>query len=282
MENIFIGMAGWSYPPWRGNFYPKGTKVKDELIYASQQVNSIEINGTFYRMQKPETFQKWHDSVPDDFVFSVKSSQFITHKLRLKNAEKALCNFLASGLLCLKAKLGPILWQFPPFVMLKDSRFEEFFQLLPKTSKEAQKLAKNHDHFVAGRTWTQVTEDFPIYHACEFRHPSFKANDFCELMQKNKIAYVFADSGKHSLDIEYETAEFVYLRLHGEGKDYKQGYSDKHLKKLATKIVSWHNKNLKVFAYFDNAAKDYAPQNATKLTTLVEEELKKQNIQEAS
>src|SRR4051812_12799907 len=132
MNQIRIGFSGWTYIPWRGKFYPKGLTQKKELEYASRQVNSIEINGTFYGLQKPNSFQQWYSQVPEDFVFAVKGGQYITHVLRLKEADEALANFFASGLLCLKEKLGPILWQFPPNVMLKDNRFEKFIQLLPQ------------------------------------------------------------------------------------------------------------------------------------------------------
>src|SRR5262245_20429406 len=111
---IYVGMSGWTFEGWRGTFYPKGLKQADELSFASRKVNSIEINGTFYSLQKPTTFQKWYAQTPEDFMFSVKAPQYITHIRRLKEVDEPLANFLASGLLCLKEKLGPILWQFPP------------------------------------------------------------------------------------------------------------------------------------------------------------------------
>lgn len=126
MAKAWIGISGWTFPGWRGSFYPEDLPQRRELEYASRKLNSIEINGTFYSLQKPATFQNWYDQTPNDFLFSVKAPQFITHVLRLKESAEPLANFFASGLLCLKEKLGPVLWQFPPNVMLKDDRFEKF------------------------------------------------------------------------------------------------------------------------------------------------------------
>src|SRR6476620_12583901 len=138
MSQIRIGISGWTYPPWRGGtFYPKGWPQKRELEYASQQVNSIEINGSFYSLHRPESYQAWYNATPEGFLFSIKGGRFITHFKRLKDVETPLANFFASGLLCLREKLGPILWQLPPNVMLKDDRFEKFLKLLPTDSKSA-------------------------------------------------------------------------------------------------------------------------------------------------
>src|SRR5437868_528100 len=184
MAKIFIGMSGWTYPDWRGRFYPKGVTQKQELHYASRQLNSIEINGTFYSLQKPESFRRWHDETPENFVFSVKAPQYITHIRRLKDCAEPLANFLASGLLCLGEKMGPILWQFPPSVMLKDDRFEKFLKLLPFDSKSALKLAKKHGAKVEGRSYLHVSGDYPMRHAFEFRNDSFMNEGFIELLRE--------------------------------------------------------------------------------------------------
>ena len=131
MPDTRIGISGWTYPPWRGKFYPKKLPQKDELRFASRALNSIEINGTFYSLQRPASYRTWYEQTPDDFVFAVKGGKYLTHMLRLKNVELALATFLASGVLLLKEKLGPILWQLPPNFQYEHDRFASFFEQLP-------------------------------------------------------------------------------------------------------------------------------------------------------
>lgn len=285
MAEIRVGMSGWTYAPWRGIFYPPKHRQKDELAYASRKVSSIEINGTFYRLQKPDTFRQWYAETPDDFKFSVKATQYITHRLRLKDSEQALANFFASGLLCLREKLGPILWQLPPNLPLIDERFEEFMALLPQTSRAAGALAARHDKFVDGRSETDPGGDYPIRHAFEFRHSSFKDADFLEVMRRYNIALVNADSGDHSLGIDDVTADHVYVRMHGQTPECAEGYTDAALRKFVSKVKSWVKgetpKDAKLLLpaptvvprdvniYFDNDAKAYAPLNAMRLMELL-------------
>src|SRR5438874_6725199 len=132
MPQLRIGISGWTYGPWRGTFYPKDLPQKKELWYASRRVNSIEINGSFYSLQTPSSYQKWYEETPDDFLFSIKGGRFITHMRRLKNVQAPLANFFASGVLALKQKLGPILWQLPPNFKFDPGRLEEFFAMLPR------------------------------------------------------------------------------------------------------------------------------------------------------
>lgn len=272
-------MSGWTYPDWRGGFYPKGLVQKQELHYASRQVNSIEVNGTFYSLQKPESFTRWHDDTPEDFVFAVKGPQYITHIRRLKDVAEPLANFLASGLLCLKEKMGPLLWQFPPNVMLKDDRFEKFLKLLPFDSKSAARLAKKHTDKVAGRSFTAVKGDYPIRHAFEFRNPSFMDEGFIEMLREYGVAVVFAHSGEKCPFIEDLTADFVYARMHGQEAKYKKGYTPETLDWLAHRANLWTAGRQPddaecvtstkpkaiardVYIYFDTEAKDYAPKDA--------------------
>src|SRR5688500_10154508 len=139
-HDVRIGISGWRYTPWRGVFYPPDLPQKRELEFASRQVNSIEINGSFYSLQIPSSYAKWHEQTPDDFLFSLKGGRFITHMKKLRDVRVPLANFFASGVLRLNEKLGPILWQFPPGFAFNEERFEEFFQLLPRTTKQACKL----------------------------------------------------------------------------------------------------------------------------------------------
>ena len=282
MAKIYIGMSGWTYPGWRGDFYPKNLVQKNELAFASRQVNSIEINGTFYSLQKPESFQKWHDETPEDFCFSVKAPQYITHIRRLKDVKEPLANFMASGLLCLGEKMGPLLWQFPPNVMLKDDRFEKFLKMLPHDAKSAAKLAKQHSSRVDGRNFIKALGDFPVRHAFEFRHPSFKNPDFLKLLKKHNVAVVFAHSGEKSPYMEDLTADFIYARMHGQEAKYKKGYTSEIIAWLADRVETWTEgrqpKDAEVtllekpkvikrdaFIYFDTEIKEYAPSDARHL-----------------
>ena len=185
---IRIGIAGWRYDEWRGTFYPEDLAQKRELEFASRQLNSIELNGTFYSTQRPQSFQQWSKDTPDDFVFSIKGSQFITHVRKIENVETALANFLAQGLLRLGKKLGPILWQFPPSLSIDLPRFEAFFKLLPRTQKQAAAYARQRDEWMASRSWLEVEEDLPLHHAVETRHKSFANPEYVALLRENNVA----------------------------------------------------------------------------------------------
>lgn len=151
MGQIRIGTSGWRYPEWRKDFYPRGLPQRAELGYLASRCNSLEINGTFYSLQRPALFRRWADQVPDDFTFAVKGSRFITHMKKLKDVRTPLANFMASGVLALGAKLGPFLWQFPENIPL-DERFEAFFAMLPADTDEASRLARRHDSRVSHRS----------------------------------------------------------------------------------------------------------------------------------
>lgn len=267
MAQIRVGMSGWTFEAWRGDFYPDGVTQKKELEHASRQVNSIEINGTFYSLQKPESFQHWYDQTPANFMFAVKGGQYMTHVRRLKEVDEALANFMASGLLCLGEKLGPILWQFPPNVMLKDDRFEKFLKILPHDSKSAAKLAKKHTEKMEGRAWTKALCDHPVRHAFEFRHKSFNNPDFLAMLKDYNVAAVITHANAKSAGIEEPTADFVYARFHGEDPKFKKGYTKDVIEEWAAKIQTWtKGKNARdVFAYFGTDAKQYAPFDAMKL-----------------
>lgn len=266
---VRIGISGWTYKPWRGVFYPKGLVQGDELSYASRRFRSIEINGTFYGLQRPEAFRRWREDTPDDFVFAVKGSRYITHMLRLKEVRTALANFMASGVLRLGPKLGPILWQFPPRMRFDAQRFDVFLALLPHEPDEAVALAKRHDERLNGRAWltTDATQD--LRHAVEIRHESFCTVEFIELLRRHRVALVCADAVDWPLLMDL-TADFVYCRLHGSQKLYVSGYDDAALDTWADRVRHWatgrepddarrllpptapRNRGRDVFVYFDN------------------------------
>jgi len=279
---IRIGISGWTYKPWRGVFYPKKLPQKQELAFAARQFRSIEINGTFYGLQRPQAFAKWSEETPDDFVFAVKGSRYITHMRRLKDIETPLANFLASGPLRLGRKLGPLLWQFPPHMRFDADRFEAFFRLLPQDLKAASKLAKGHDERLAGRAWLEVDENRPLRHAVEIRHESFCTPDFIELLRRYNIALVIADTPEWPLLMDM-TADFVYCRLHGAEELYSSGYGDNSLAMWARRIELWSEggepddakrvlgpskpraQGRDVYVYFDNDIKVHAPFDAAGL-----------------
>ena len=263
---IRVGISGWTYPPWRGSFFPPGLPHNKELEFASKQFATIEINGTFYGLQRPSSYQRWYEAPPGNFRFSVKASRYITHILRLREIEIPLANFFASGPLCLREKLGPVLWQFPPSLKFDPERFEKFLRLLPKDFNEARDLAWNHDPRLNQLSGDEF--DGPIRHAIEIRNPSFCTPDFTSLLRKHNAALVVSDSGGKWPHLEEITADFTYVRLHGVGRVYVSGYGNSALELWARKIRKWStsgHQSRDVFVFFDNDVKVRAPFDALKL-----------------
>jgi len=261
VSSIRIGISGWRYEPWRGVFYPKGLVQRRELEFAGQNFPSVEINGSFYSMQPPSAWLAWHDEVPEDFVFAVKGPRFITHMKKLRDVRVPLANFFASGVLALRAKLGPLLWQLPPNLGYDAERVEAFLSLLPRTTPEAAELAAQHDERVADRAWITTDADRPVRHAIEVRHASYETPSFFALLRAYGVAAVTADTaGKWPL-IEEQTADFSYLRLHGAEELYSSGYSEEALDRWADKVRAW-GQGRDVFVYFDNDVKVRAPFDA--------------------
>jgi uncharacterized protein YecE (DUF72 family) len=287
MAEFRIGIAGWTYPPWRGVFYPEKWPQKRELEYASHKVNSIEINGTFYALQRPESFKAWEETTPEGFVFSVKGPRFITHIRRLKDAEGALANFFASGVLRLGKKLGPILWQLPPNFRYERERIESFFKQLPRDMGAAAALARKHETRMKGRAWTRASAEGRLRHAMEVRHESFENEEFIGLLREYDVGLVIADTAGKWPFMEDVTSDFVYVRLHGDEKLYASGYADEALKLWARKMKAWArgsvpkgsklvgpgkgatSKRRDVYVYFDNDVKVHAPFDAMKLAGYV-------------
>lgn len=287
MKRLRVGISGWTYADWRGSFYPKKFPQKKELEFASRSLDSIEINGTFYSLQKPESFQRWYAETPDDFCFSVKAPRFITHIRRLKDVGEPVANFFASGLFHLKEKLGPILWQFPPNLTLKDDRFKIFLDQLPKDSRAAAKMAKMHSARLNGRSFTEVHGDFPLRHAFEFRHPSFMDEKFLDLLREHKVAVVFGHFGAPGWPyMEDLTSDFFYARMHGHDARCAEGYPDSALKEWADRVSVWLEgsqvedaqvvcppgpklPSREGYVYFDNDAKAFAPRDALRFIELM-------------
>ena len=261
MPQTRIGISGWTYPPWRRVFYPEGLPHRRELEFASRQVGSIEINGTFYALQRPESFRAWAEATPDRFVFSVKGGRFITHLKKLRDVDTALANFFASGVLALGPKLGPLLWQLPPNFGYDVERIEAFLSLLPRTTTAAAELAARHDERVDDRAWVTTDADRPVRHAIEVRHASYETPSFLALLWAQGVAAVTADTAGKWPMIEEQTAGFSYVRLHGAEELYTSGYSDEGLDAWAAKVRAW-GQDRDVFVYFDNDVKVHAPFDA--------------------
>jgi uncharacterized protein YecE (DUF72 family) len=269
-DGVQIGISGWSYPGWRGVFYPPGLTHKQELAFASQSVDTIEINGSFYSLLRPESVKRWRDQTPSDFVFSLKGSRFITHMKRLSNVETPLANFYASGVLAFGEKLGPILWQLPPSFHFDADRLSSFFDLLPRTTSDAARLARRHDHRLKGRSYTTAPSHLPLRYALEVRHPSFQDPAFFALLRRHEVALCIADTAQRYPDFDEVTADFVYVRLHGATKLYQSGYARRTLERWAARIDRWRERNAhEVFVYFDNDAKVRAPFDARTLMGMV-------------
>jgi uncharacterized protein YecE (DUF72 family) len=261
-----VGISGWRYPGWRGDFYPRGLPQREELSYAATRLTSMEVNGSFYSLQRPSSYARWRDQTPDGFLFSVKGGRFITHMKRLVGVETPLANFFASGVLGLGAKLGPVLWQLPESLEFDADRLDGFLAQLPRTTKEAATLAERHDAKVpADRALTTADRDRPVRHALEVRSATFASEAAVELLRKHGVACVVADTAGRWPRIEEPTTDFMYARLHGDAELYASGYDDRALDGWASKCCAWDGMGLEVFVYFDNDAKGYAPWNAVAL-----------------
>lgn len=280
---VRIGISGWRYEPWRGRFYPAGLPQHRELAFASRMLPTLEINGSFYSLQHRDSWLSWRDDTPDDFVFAVKGPRYLTHQKRLKDVRVPLANFLASGVLALGAKLGPLLWQFPPQQRFVPERFEDFLQLLPRDTEEALALAHEHDERLAGREWLEIDAVRPLRHAFEIRHESFRDEAFVAMLRRHGAALVVADTAGRWPLLEDLTADFVYVRLHGDEELYASGYSDAALDDWARRVRAWaaggqvddarrasasagrRRARRDVYVYFDNDVKVHAPFDAAHL-----------------
>jgi uncharacterized protein YecE (DUF72 family) len=212
---VRVGIGGWTFEAWRDNFYPHDLAHKHELEYASRQVTSIEINGTYYGLQKPESFTRWYEETPGDFVFTLKAPRFTTNRHKLAEAGSSIEKFLASGVAELKEKLGPINWQFPPFKPYLPEDFEAFLKLLPRS-----------------------VDGVRLQHAVEVRHDSFAIAEFVELLRAYQVAAVFTDKPgvPHIHDI---TGSFVYVRLQRCSEPFDTGYPERELECWAERARTW-------------------------------------------
>lgn len=276
---VRAGVSGWSYAPWRGVFYPKGLKHEQELGYAASRLRTIEISATFHGLQRPEAFAGWAEQVPADFVFAVRAPRSITHVLRLRDAQVAMANFIASGLLRLGIHLGPILWQLPANFRFDGERIERFLGQLPHDTRAAAALGRKHDNTLRAPAWLDVDAARPLRHALEIRHESFRCQAFIDLLRAHDVALVCVDSYRwpRLMDV---TSDFIYCRLDGS-RGVNAGYDNAALDVWAHRINAWARgeevpdaervggkarpRKRDGFVYFDNETKIRAPDNAMEL-----------------
>jgi uncharacterized protein YecE (DUF72 family) len=268
---VRVGISGWRYRGWRGDFYPQGLVQRRELEYAAQRLTSIEINGSFYSLQRPSSYAEWRAQTPDDFVFAVKGSRFVTHLKRMVGVEVPLANFFASGVLALGPKLGPFLWQLPESLRFDAGVLDAFLALLPRTTAAAAELATHHDERLgADRALTSTEEDRPLQHAFEFRSTTFDDEAAYDVLRRHEVGTVLADTAGRWPKVEQVTAGLMYVRLHGDKELYTSGYTDESLDEWAARCRQWEAAGLDVYVYFDNDSKGYAPHDAVRLIARLE------------
>ncbi|MBW3667532.1 MAG: DUF72 domain-containing protein [Actinobacteria bacterium] len=285
MGAIRIGTSGWSYKEWRGSFYPDDLRQRDELSYAADQFDTLEINGTFYRLTTPKACREWYQAAPRGFRYSVKGSRYITHNKKLSDARQALANFFASGILELREKLGPILWQLSGSLRFDPDRIEGFLELLPKDTDAAARLARDHDDRVEVASHGGE-ENHRLRHALEVRHDSYLVPETAGILRRHGVALAFSHSSEWPY-LEEITAGYVYLRLHGPRKLYASEYGEESLRNWADRIERWRSgeqpddarrisdakppprKERDVYVYFDNDAHGHAPREAAELRDML-------------
>ena len=266
---VRVGISGWRYPAWRGDFYPPGLPQRRELAYAAEHLTSIEINGSFYSLQRPTSYAAWRadaTAARPHFVFAVKGGRYVTHLKRLLDVDTALANFFASGLLALGPALGPILWQLPERLRFDADVLDGFFGRLPRTTTEAAVLAGRHDDKVPeDRALTTAEDERPLRYALEFRSTTFATATAYDVLRRHGVATVLADTAGRWPKVDEDTGPIRYVRLHGDRELYASGYSDRSLDEWAERCRAWADAGQDVFVYFDNDIKGYAPHDAMRL-----------------
>ncbi|WP_343556025.1 DUF72 domain-containing protein [Sphingobacterium sp.] len=235
---IYIGTSGWHYKHWK-DFYPKDIKQSEQLAYLANMFSTVEINNSFYKLPTKETFENWRKEVPDDFIFAIKGSQFISHMKKLKVNGKSINDFLDHAK-CLKSKLGPVLFQLPPRWKVNAERLRDFLQLLPRT----------------------------VRFTFEFRDHSWNTSEIYNLLEQYRCAYcIYNLAGYQSPYII--TSDFVYIRLHGPDDKYEGSYSKSALTKWAENCLAWQTEGKDVYLFFDNDQNAFATKNALTLLSLL-------------
>lgn len=281
---VRVGTSGWTYDHWREVFYPPGLARHRRLGYLASRLDTAEINGTFYSLQRASSFRRWAEATGEDFRFAVKGSRYITHMKKLRGIDEALGRFLASGPLALGAKLGPMLWQLPPNLGWDPDRIGDFLTMLPRSTAAAADLGREHTDRVPDPC-TEVDEDRPLRHVLEARHPSFRDPAVVRLLRELDVALVVSDGAGTFPLFDDVTAGLVYVRLHGDTELYRSGYDEASLDAWAARVRSWAeggvttststiapdepappaSEGREVLVYFDNDGGGHAPLDALAL-----------------
>jgi uncharacterized protein YecE (DUF72 family) len=263
---VRVGCSGWSYRGWRGDFYPAGLRQRDELAFLAERTTAVEVNGSFYALQRPSSYVAWRDATPEGYRICVKGGRYLTHLKRLRDPRQALANFLASGVLALGDRTGPVLWQLPADLALDEALVGAFLALLPRTTGEAAQLAREHDAKVPGdRALTTVEEDRPLQHVLEPRHPSFGTPEAADLLRTHAVGLVVSDGAGRWPMFEAVTSDVVYVRLHGDTELYASRYDDEALDRWARRCGAWAEDDREVYVFLDNDARGHAPHDAVRL-----------------
>ena len=286
MGTIRIGVSGWAYDDWRGEVYPDDLPDQDRLAHVARQVDTVEVNASFRQLLTPDTVTRWYEAVPADHRMAVKGSRFITHNKKLADLGPALANFFAAGVLELREKLGPVLWQVPAQLHFDRERVARFLDRLPHDTDEAAELAEEHDDNVPAPSFGGP-DTHRLRHALEVRHDSWLCDEMVRLARAHNLALVVADSSEDWPLVEELTAGFVYVRLHGPEELYASGYDDAQLERWADRLVAWRDGGQPddarritdrtppdrvgrdVYVYCNNDKGGHAPRDAARLRELV-------------
>ncbi|WP_425955013.1 DUF72 domain-containing protein [Xylanimonas sp. McL0601] len=266
MGSVRIGVSGWRYAHWRGRFYPRGLPQRRELEHVAACFPTVELDGSFYSLQRPASYLAWRDATPPGFVFAVKGGRFVTHMKRLRGVRTPLANFFASGVLALGDRLGPVLWQLPERQRCDLGVLEEFLDLLPRSTGAAARLAREHDDKLKTDPWTDVDADRPLLHALEARHRSFEDPAALRLLREHGVALAVSEGAGQWPLLDHVTADLVYVRLHGRTRLYASGYAPRTLDEWARRVRAWHDDGHDVVVYLDNDGDAHAPHDALALT----------------
>ncbi len=266
MGTIRVGVSGWSYDGWRGDFYPADLPRRLWLAHVAQRMTSVELNGSFYSLQRPSTYRTLVEQTPNGFPVAVKGGRFVTHLKRLRDVEVPLANFFASGVLLLGDRLGPVLWQLPRTLQYDADLIETFLELLPRDHRSAAALAARHDDKLAeDRAVTEATASGRLRHVLEPRHPSFGDPAAVAHLRRHDVALVLSDSPGAWPCFDEDTTDLRYVRLHGHTDLYASGYAARSLDRWAARLRDWADGGRDCFVYFDNDARGRAPHDAVAL-----------------
>ncbi|PYY37105.1 MULTISPECIES: DUF72 domain-containing protein [unclassified Curtobacterium] len=266
---VRIGLSGWQYDSWRGDFYPEGLAKRRWLEHVGDRFPAVEVNGSFYSLQRPSRYRAWRAAVPEGFRFALKGGRYLTHMLRLRNVDTALANFFASGPLELGPALGPVLWQLPEHVVPTPEVLDAFLAALPRSHGDAATLATGHDAKVAEPATTTEHARLRIDHALEVRSPDAGTPEHLAVLRRHRVALVDSHAGDFPRFVHDTDAPLAYLRLHGAPHTYHDGYPPEALADWASTVRRHDEAGRDVWVFFDNDAERHAPWDALGLARLV-------------